>query len=132
MSNAKKDIENLDDIKKLVDSFYSKVRKDELIGPVFEEKIADRWPSHLEKMYTFWQTVLLDERTYYGSPFPPHAGLNIDNEHFEVWLTLFDETLDEYFEGEIADEARWRAEKMADMFLRKLDYYRNNSSQPLA
>jgi len=131
MGNSKKDIENLDDIKKLVDSFYSKVRKDKLIGPVFDERIADRWSLHLEKMYTFWQTVLLDERTYYGSPFPPHASLNIDNEHFEIWLTLFNETLDKYFDGEIADEARWRAEKMADMFLRKLDYYRNNSSQPL-
>jgi hemoglobin len=48
--NKTKEIISLDDIKKLVDTFYGKVRKDELIGPVFDERIHDRWPQHLEKM----------------------------------------------------------------------------------
>ncbi len=72
-----KDILSLDDIKALVDTFYEKVRNDELLAPVFNSRIGDRWPRHLEKMYAFWQTVLLDERTYFGSPFPPHAGLPV-------------------------------------------------------
>ena len=68
-----KEILSLDDIKKLVDTFYGKVRNDALIGPIFNEKIQDRWPQHLEKMYTFWQTILLGEHTYFGSPFPPRC-----------------------------------------------------------
>ncbi|HEV8082029.1 MAG TPA: group III truncated hemoglobin [Chitinophagaceae bacterium] len=68
-----KEIISLDDIKKLVDTFYDKVRRDQLIGPIFNGRIQDRWPQHLEKMYTFWQTVLLGEHTYFGTPFPPHA-----------------------------------------------------------
>lgn len=68
-----KAINTLDDIKLLVNTFYARVQKDELIGPIFNEKIQNRWDEHLAKMYTFWQTVLLDDHTYFGRPFPPHA-----------------------------------------------------------
>lgn len=122
-----KDILKLDDIKNLVDSFYGKIREDLLLKDIFNNIIQDRWPQHLEKMYTFWQTVLLSEHTYYGSPFPPHAKMPIDKKHFDRWLQLFFETIDENFSGEIADEAKWRASKMAEMFQFKIDYMRENS-----
>ena len=122
-----KDILKLDDIKNLVDSFYGKIREDLLLKDIFNNIIQDRWPQHLEKMYTFWQTVLLSEHTYYGSPFPPHAKMPIDKKHFDCWLQLFFETIDENFSGEIADEAKWRASKMAEMFQFKIDYMRENS-----
>ena len=120
-----KEIISLHDIKKLVDTFYEKVRKDDLIGPIFNEKIQDRWPRHLEKMYTFWQTVLLGEHTYFGSPFPPHANLPVSHQHFEKWMELFKQTLDELFTGAIAEDAKWRAAKMAEMFESKIEYYKN-------
>ena len=131
MDTSNHDILSLDDIKNLVDSFYGKVRKDDLIGPIFDERIQDRWPTHLAKMYTFWQTVLLGEHTYYGSPFPPHAQLPIDEEHFNKWLELFYETLDEHFTGKIAEEAKWRANKMAQMFQYKLQHYKNSPDKSL-
>jgi hemoglobin len=120
----KKDLQNLDDIRTLVDNFYGKVRSDELLAPIFNERIRDNWPVHLEKMYRFWQTVLLGEHTYMGSPFPPHANLPVDKSHFEQWLKLFKETLDEQFSGEKAAEAKWRADKMAEMFLLRINYFR--------
>jgi hemoglobin len=131
LEEEKKDILNLDDIKLLVDTFYDKVREDQLIGPIFDERIQNRWPEHLAKMYTFWQTVLLGEHTYYGSPFPPHANLPVEKEHFERWLSLFSQTLHQLFSGEIADDAMWRANKMATMFQYKIDHYRSNSSKSL-
>jgi hemoglobin len=82
----KNDINNIADIKLLVNSFYEKVRKDQLLKDIFNNRIEDRWPQHLEKMYRFWQTVLLEEHTYYGSPFLPHARLPISKEHFDSWL----------------------------------------------
>jgi len=127
----KKDILRLDDVKLLVDTFYRKVREDELIGPIFNERIQDRWPQHLAKMYTFWQTVLLGEHTYYGSPFPPHAKLPVEKEHFERSLELFSQTLDELFTGEVANEAMWRANKMAEMFQYKINHYRQNATNSL-
>jgi len=131
LTQKKKDILSLEDVKLLVDTFYGKVREDKLIGPIFDERIQDRWPEHLDKMYTFWQTVLLGEHTYYGSPFPPHAKLPVEKIHFERWLTLFSETLNDLFTGEIAAEAMWRANKMAEMFQFKIHHYRQNSTNSL-
>jgi hemoglobin len=121
-----KDILDIKDIKILVDKFYSKVQANEVLAPVFEERIKDRWPEHLEKMYRFWQTVLLDEHTYSGSPFAPHAKLPLKEEHFGHWLNLFRETIDENFTGAKAEEAKWRADKMASMFYHKHQYFKNN------
>ena len=123
----KKEIATIEEIRLLVDSFYDKVRSDELLGPIFERVIQNRWPVHLDKMYRFWQTVLLEEHTYSGSPFAPHAVLPVDKSHFEEWIRLFFETIDENFTGKKAIEAKWRAAKMADMFQYKIEYYQNTA-----
>ena len=115
-----KDILTLDDVKNLVDTFYGKIRNDELLAPIFNERIEDRWPEHLEKMYRFWQTVLLGEQTYYGAPFVPHAQLPVTNQHFGQWVRIFNETVDALFSGEKADEAKWRGKKMAEIFEAKI------------
>lgn len=117
----KKDITTLDDIKTMVNSFYSQVRENELIGPIFDEVIQDRWGVHLEKMYTFWQTILFEEHTYFGSPFPPHAKLPVEAKHFEQWVSIFNQNMDNLFEGPKAEEAKWRAAKMAQMFQIKIE-----------
>lgn len=127
---TKKDIERLEDIRSLVDSFYGRVRRDVLIGGIFEGVIKD-WPLHLGKMYRFWQTVLLDQHTYQGSPFPPHARMPLERQHFDAWLRLWTETVDELFVGPKADDAKWRASKMAEMFLSKITYFRNDGTKPL-
>jgi hemoglobin len=82
-------------------------------------------------MYRFWQTLLLEEHTYYGSPFAPHAGLPITKEHFDRWLLLFHATLDGHFEGEKVTEAKIRASKMAEMFQYKIAYLREKGAIPL-
>ncbi|GAB5537919.1 MAG: group III truncated hemoglobin [Salibacteraceae bacterium] len=128
MHDSLSDITTLDDIRVMVDAFYRRVQEDELIGPIFNAAIQDRWPVHLEKMYGFWQTVLLNERAYTGSPFPPHAKLPIEKKHFDRWLLLFTTTVDQYFLGDKATEAKWRAEKMAQMFQIKIDYYKQQAS----
>ena|SRR5688572_11520022 len=127
----KHDITTIDDIKLLVDSFYGRIRKDNLLKDIFNDKIQDRWPAHLEKMYRFWQTVLLEEHTYYGSPFGPHAKLPVEEQHFERWIKLFIETVEEFFVGEKATKAKWQGERMAEMFQHKIEYYRNNSITPI-
>lgn len=128
----KRDIETITDIQLLVDTFYTRVRENELIGPIFDGVIQDRWPEHLGKMYKFWQTVLLEEHTYFGAPFPPHAELPVKKEHFDTWLSLWRETVDRHFEGERAEDAKWRADKMAVMFLSKIEYYRQHAAKPLS
>ncbi|MBK6264280.1 group III truncated hemoglobin [Marivirga sp. S37H4] len=126
-----REILNINDIKELVDNFYGKVREDDKLADIFNKQIGDRWPEHLEKMYRFWQTILLGEHTYYGSPFAPHANLPVEKAHFERWIELFFQTIDENFTGDKAKEAKWRAAKMAEMFNYKIEFYRNNSSSPI-
>ena len=126
-----KNIESLDDIQLLVDTFYGKVREDELLANIFNGVIQDNWDVHLEKMYSFWQTVLLEELSYRGSPFLPHMKLPVDKEHFDRWLALFSETVDSLFTGQKAEEAKWRAGRMAEMFYSKITYHRKRSTQPL-
>src|SRR5690606_11876971 len=105
MENVKEDIKDLTDIKRMVDEFYATVQNDNLIGPIFNAVIQNRWPEHLEKMYTFWQTILLETHTYQGRPFPPHAQLPIEKEHFDRWLQLFEAILNKLFLGPVAEEA---------------------------
>lgn len=116
-----RDIETRDDIVLLVNTFYQKVQLDDLIGPVFANRIApDAWPAHLERMYTFWTTILLNQPGYSGQPFEKHRELPIEQAHFERWVSLFKEIVDSLFEGPIAKEAQYRAELMGHLFLAKL------------
>ena len=115
----RKEIENIEDIRVFVDNFYTRVRADELIGPIFMEKIGD-WQPHLDKMYAFWNAALFGVAGFRGNPFARHAPLKIDRQHFDRWLQLFYATIDERFEGLIADDAKKRAALMANMFLYRL------------
>lgn len=78
-------------IERLVRAFYAKVRRDELLGPVFDARIRD-WEAHLERMCLFWSSVALGAGVYQGSPMRVHAPLPVDAEHFDRWLALFEET----------------------------------------
>lgn len=115
----KTDITNLKDIILFVDDFYDKVQQDELIGPIFNGRITD-WEPHLEKMYKFWNAALFGVPGFKGNPFAKHAPLPIEGKHFDRWLTLFRETIDANFEGNMASDTKSRAELMAAMFLKRL------------
>ena len=119
MSNTKKDISSREDIMLMVDQFYEKVKLDEQIGPVFNNAIKD-WSKHLPIMYEFWSQMLLGKGNYNNSPFEKHISLPIKKGDFQIWTTLFFATVDEYFEGEKATEAKTRAESIAKVFEFKL------------
>ena len=51
--------------------------------------------------------------------------------HFNRWKALFFETVDANFVGAKAEEAKWRAERMAEMFQMKIEYHRNNNATSL-
>lgn len=117
---SQKPIETRQDIQLLVDSFYAKVRQDSLIGPVFNDVAQVNWDEHLPKLYDFWSDLLLGEDSYRGRPFPPHIPLNLQPSHFERWLTLFIQTVDENFVGMKADEVKNRALRIARNFMANL------------
>jgi hemoglobin len=76
----------------LVDRFYAAVRKDTVLGPIFEARVDD-WTEHLRKLREFWSSVVLMTGRYKGRPMPIHAAITeISDAHFERWLGLFSET----------------------------------------
>ncbi len=119
-----KDIENIEDIRLLVDSFYVKIQKDEVIGYIFTEVMQVNWDSHLPIMYSFWESILLDQVSYRGNPMIKHIEINkqepLKQEHFERWMKLWHETIDEHFEGERAEEAKSRAMSMGQLMVHKI------------
>lgn len=114
---APKDIRSRTDIVRLVDAFYTKVKADELLAPVFSRL---DWKQHLPIMYNFWSTMMLGEMSYQGNPFEKHMRLDIQSKHFNQWLALFQETVDEHFEGARATEIKDRARSIAGIFQHKM------------
>lgn len=128
----KNDINNVDDIRLLVNSFYEKVRKDPALGPIFNDVAQVDWEHHLPVMYAFWESVLFAKGTYSGNPMPQHLALNtrtpLTKAHFDRWLQLFRETINEHFDGEIAERARQRSLSIATIMQTKIIGDRNAPS----
>jgi len=126
-----KTIENRNDISILVNKFYAKIRKNELLGPIFTAHIAkDEWAPHLSKLTDFWEMRLFGINNFKGNPSEAHKGVDkslkhsIDETHFNQWLELWFETIDEMYEGELADRAKAAASKMAKGQLKTIRYHR--------
>jgi len=101
-------------IGELVHKFYSRVRKNERLGPIFAREIVGDWESHLEKMTDFWCSVILKSGDYNGRPVPAHLKLaDVTEDDFDTWLTLFGETAAELFPPETAAVFVERAERIA-------------------
>ncbi len=113
----KKNLESPEDLAELVKVFYDRVKKDDLIGPIFINKIGDHWDEHLVKIQNFWSTLLLGTDTYHGRPFPPHIPLGLQPEHFKRWLEIFFQTVDDLYQGSKADEIKMRALNIGRNFL---------------
>ena len=109
----KKDIEDRKDIELLINSFYDKVKQDAIIGLFFTEVVQVNWEKHLPVMYNFWENIVFQTGSYNGNPMDKHLELNkkslILMEHFQRWILLFNETVDELFKGKKAELIKQRA-----------------------
>ena len=124
LQSAKHDITTKEDIVLMVDTFYEKVRNNETLGFVFNDVAQVDWPNHLPKMYSFWGSMLLGERTYTGNPMVRHVELSkltpMAETQFTAWIVLFMATVDELFAGEKANEAKERASSVAGFMMHKI------------
>ncbi|MGB5665825.1 MAG: group III truncated hemoglobin [Maribacter sp.] len=129
--HIKADIKNREDVSLLVNTFYVKIRKDNILGPIFNSIITD-WDSHLTLLTDFWETQLFLKRKYYGNPVTAHQEVDdkmnhtITSEHFGLWLNLWFATIDELFEGDVSWIAKNRAQKMSTMLFMEIFKHRKN------
>jgi hemoglobin len=120
----KKDIENIDDIKLLVNTFYDKVKADKIIGYIFNDIAKVNWEKHLPVMYDFWENVIFFTGSYTGNPMTAHVKMHnvvhFTTDHFERWIKLFTSTVDELFEGDKAELVKQRAISIATVMQLKI------------
>ena len=113
----KNDIESKKEIELLVDTFYIKVKADELIGYIFTDIAKVNWEKHLPVMYSFFENMLFYTGTYTGNPMELHKHINrlypLTAEHFVRWNLLFTTTVDELFTGDKAELAKQRAKSIS-------------------
>lgn len=113
-------------LKGLVDAFYSKVRDDELIGPIFNSAIDD-WPEHLEKLQAFWSSVILTSGRYKGRPLPAHLkhAEAIDASAFARWLAIWKDTTDGLLDPESAAALQEKAGRIAESLALGIEFNRD-------
>ncbi len=121
----KPDILNRPDIEKFITIFYEKVQQDTVIGFIFNVVVQMNWEKHIPLIVDFWESILLDNPVYKKNAMEVHYALNkkvtLQKEHFERWLQLFIESIDEFYEGKITDLAKTRARSIADVMFFKMN-----------
>lgn len=73
----------------LIKPFYADVRQHEALGPIFNEIIQD-WPTHLERIATFWARQMGGPSSYDGGFAAAHLRLGIPPDLVNEWLRLWD------------------------------------------
>lgn len=123
-----KNLETREDIEFLVNKFYDKVGRDATIGFFFNDVAKVDWSHHLPKMYSFWETLLLGNVSYKGNPMAVHFPINsevaMEKFHFEHWIKLWTETVEENFVGEMAELAVYKATNIANLMGHKMEVAR--------
>jgi len=103
------DLKNRDDIEKLVNTFYSKILKDDLIGHFFTQVVRLNFEKHLPTMIDFWETVLFGQAIYKGNPILKHIELHrteaLKPTHFKRWISVWETTVNELYNGDVANAA---------------------------
>lgn len=124
---------DLDDamVTAVVEAFYGKARRDEVIGPVFNRVIPEAgWPAHLKTIADFWSSMLLGSGRYYGRPMPKHIAIpELSDMHFVRWLALFRETVEELCPPDVAALFVERAERIGYNFRLRIAQYRGEDLQ---
>ncbi|MBX2930343.1 MAG: group III truncated hemoglobin [Chitinophagaceae bacterium] len=120
----KKDILNTEDIKKVVHSFYDKIKTDDILGHFFNHVSPVNWDEHVALLCSFWENVLFYTGNYEGNPLTTHRKVHTKHTttpiHFERWHQLFDEAIDSHFEGTNAEKMKQHAKDISAIMQQKM------------
>lgn len=112
-----------EDLVEVVGRFYARVRRDALLGPVFDHGVHD-WNRHLHRLVAFWSSVINGTGRYRGDPMAVHAAVHaaqaITPQMFDRWLGLWRETTMAVLDPPGAALMQERAERMADAIRRHI------------
>ena len=118
------DLTSREDIDRLMSRFYGRAMTDSVIGPFFTEVVQLDLAHHLPVIGDFWESALFGTGVYSKhrrNPLLIHAELSrkktLEPRHFQRWLGLFNESIDESFAGTRADFLKQRSRAIAHRML---------------
>ncbi len=118
------DLETRTDIDALLRAFYTRVFGDPLLAHVFVDVAHMDLEEHLPKIGDFWEKVLLNTAEYDGQALEVHRRLHriepLTSAHFHRWLQLWDQVLEQRYDGPVAKQASSHAARIAAAFQRNL------------
>ena len=126
----KKDITNREDLYNLVSLFYEKLFIDDEIKHFFVD-FSDKieLEKHLQVLVDFWDNMLFFSGGYRKNAMKPHLDLNqskpFKTNHFKCWLSNFNESVDELFEGSNSHVIKSRAQSIATVMEIKISQENN-------
>lgn len=124
-----KDIETREDLEFLLSEFYKLATKDAEIGHHFDDLDLEL---HLPIIVDFWEKVLFGKPVYFNNPLAVHKFLHnkspLKQEHFRRWIQIFSQTIDKHFTGETSENAKLRAQMIADTLNQRLNESANSTN----
>ena len=126
MTQVNRDIENRQDVERLVERFYERMMVDDVIGYIFTHYAKVDLETHLPIISDFWETILFEKPVYKRGPKAMNVHIDLAKQvplrkqHFNRWLYLFNTTVDELFAGECAVKAKTRANSIADTMQKRI------------
>lgn len=123
--NPKNDIQTRADLSLMLEAFYKKAFKDELIGRFFTEVVPLDLEEHLPVITDFWEAIVFGRHTYRKNVMAVHQHIHqlsaIEKQHLDRWVQIFYQNVDEFFEGEKANLVKHRAASIAALMNMKLN-----------
>lgn len=118
------DIENRDDLMRIMQRFYQLMLDDKELAPIFTDVAQIHLEEHLPVLVDFWEGILFGSGNYRNNPMAIHLDLNrkfpLTKRHFDIWLRYFNQSVDELFKGERADQMKVRAMSIATVMQIKM------------
>ncbi|MDF1692869.1 MAG: group III truncated hemoglobin [Zhongshania sp.] len=119
MTNSpnKPDLDSPAHIATFVEAFYARLLADKRLAPIFVDIANIDIREHFPRIQAYWQKLLLGDDAYHRHTMNIHRQLhnkqNLLASDFELWLTYFTATADEYFCGEKTERAKVVAARIA-------------------
>jgi hemoglobin len=118
------DIQTQDDLYLLVDEFYKKLLADDAISYIFTEVVKIKILEHLPILVTFWSQAILGTGGYTRNLTEIHLDIDrkehLTPELFNIWLGHFNQTVDENFKGQKAEQIKTQALSIATIMQIKI------------
>lgn len=119
-----KDIQTQDDLYIIVDEFYKKLLSDKRISYIFTDVVKIKIEEHLPILVTFWSQGVLGTGGYTKNLTQIHLDINekeyLSPELFNIWLTHFNDSVDENFKGQKAEQIKTQALSIATVMQIKI------------